>query len=369
MLGFKKYERGDINMWIENKFFHQDLEYILHCNYIPWDRFKGKTILITGATGLLGFNIVSALSYVSLKKNIQLKVLALVRNKVKAKERFASALSDGAPIYFITGDLDHIPPINEHIDFIIHGGSPTASRYFVEYPVKTIMTNLHSAISLLNLAKEKRVEGFLFLSSMEVYGGIHLHEKIRENHHCFINTMVPRSSYPEVKRMVESLCACYAKEFHVPAKTIRLTQTFGIGVRENDNRVFAQFARSAMAHKDIILFTKGGTEHSYLYTGDAVTATITILLLGNAGEAYNAANEQTYCSIKELAEMIANLTIIKEKFAGPVRVIIDESRNKEHIYPPELYMDLDTRKLQSLGWSAKYGLEDMLVRMIETMDE
>ena len=354
-------------MWIENAIFRADMEYIADCDYLPWEHFADKTILVTGATGLLGFNLVSALSYVALQKNISLRILALVRDEDKAQKRFAGALANGAPIRFVFGDLDHIPAIDEHLDFIVHGGSPTASRYFVEYPVETIMTNLHSSTYLLELAKANHVKSFLFLSSMEVYGGIHQHEKVAENHPSYVDTMASRSSYPEVKRMVESLCACYADEFHVPAKAIRLTQTFGAGVRENDNRVFAQFARSVMTHEDIVMFTKGRTHRSYLYTSDAITAILTVLLHGKSGEAYNAANEQTYCSIKEMADTVANLPIIRKKFAGPVRVVIDETRNKGNMYPPELYMDLDTSKLQSLGWRAKYGLDDMFTRMIEMM--
>lgn len=354
-------------MWLENKIFREDMEYIAQAEYIPWHKLANKTIFVTGATGLLGFNLISALSYMNLHKNLPLRIFALVRDEEKAKKRFAEVLAAGAPIEFILGDLDHIPEIAEPVHYIVHGGSPTASRYFAEHPVETIMTNLHSATHLLQVAQKNPTEGFIFLSSMEVYGGIHQHEKVDEQHASFVNTMAPRSSYPEVKRMVESLCACYADEYQVPAKVIRLTQTFGAGVRENDNRVFAQFAKSAMSHEDIVLFTHGGTERSYLYTSDAVLAILTVLLKGETGEAYNAANEQAYCSIKQMAETVANLDIIKMEFNGPVSVVIDESRNKGNMYPPELYMDLDTSKLQNLGWKPKYDLWAMFTRMIETM--
>lgn len=354
-------------MWIENNIFHEDMQNIAQASYIPWEKLQNKTILITGATGLIGFNLVSALVYVALYKHIALKIIALVRDEEQAKIRFHEILAAGAPLEFLIGDLNHIPPINEKIGYIIHGGSPTASRYFAEHPVETIMANLNGATYLLELARKNQSESFLFLSSMEVYGGIHCHEKIDEKHASFVDTMVPRSSYPEVKRMVESLCACYADEYGVPAKSIRLTQTFGAGIRKTENRVFAQFARSAMNHENIVMFTEGGTEHSYLYTADAVSAILAVLLKGTAGEAYNAANEQAYCSIREMAETVANLDIIKKKYGDPVSVVVDESKNDGKTYPPELYMNLDTKKLQALGWNAKVGLEDMFTRMILTM--
>ena len=354
-------------MWIENNIFHEDMQNIARASYIPWEKLQHKTILITGATGLIGFNLVSALTYVALYKDIALKIIALVRDEEQAKKRFHEILTAGAPLRFLVGDLNHIPTVEEKIDYIIHGGSPTASRYFSEHPVETITTNLNGATHLLELARKNQSEGFLFLSSMEVYGGIHCREKVDERHASFVDTMIPRSSYPEVKRMVESLCACYADEYGVPAKSIRLTQTFGTGIRKSDNRVFAQFTHSAMNHEDIIMFTKGGTEHSYLYTADAVSAILTVLLKGDAGESYNAANEQTYCSIKEMAETVANLDIIKEKYNGPVSVVIDESKNNGKMYPPELYMDLDTKKIQQLGWKVTRNLKEMFTRMILTM--
>ncbi|WP_302358755.1 NAD(P)-dependent oxidoreductase [uncultured Mitsuokella sp.] len=354
-------------MWTENNIFQEDMKTITDALYIPWTKLCNKTILVTGATGLIGFNLISALAYAHFYKNIPLKMIALVRNQAKAENRFHEILEAGAPLEFVVGDLDHIPEIDAHVDYIVHGGSPTASKYFAEHPVETIAANLNGALHLLEMARKNHSEGFLFLSSMEVYGGIHQHEKVDEHHASFIDTMVPRSSYPEVKRMVESLCACYAEEYHVPANVIRLTQTFGVGVRKEDNRVFAQFARSAMNHEDIVMFTRGGTEHMYLYTADAVTAILTVLLLGKDGEAYNAANEQAYCSIKKMAETVADLPIIRDRFNGPVSVVIDESKNDGKLYPPELYMQLDTSKLQKLGWKPIYDLSDMFTRMIATM--
>lgn len=352
-------------MWIENKIFHEDMEQIAQSEYIPWEKFSNKTILITGATGLIGFNLVSALAYVSLFKNVPMKIYALVRNLGKAKGRFDGALQQGAPITFVLGELNNVPRITEHIDYVIHGASPTESSYFAAHPVETIQMNLRGASTLLEIAKKNHSEGFIFLSSMEVYGSVHEREEIKENHESFVDTMSPRSCYPEAKRMIESLCASYASEYDVPTRVIRLAQTFGAGIRENENRVFAQFARSAMKNENIILFTPGGSERNYLYTADAVTAILTALLLGKNGEAYNAANENTYCSIKSMATTVANLEVIKKKYGGPVSVVIDDKRNNGNLYPPESYIDLNTDKLQALGWRPMLGFKEMFTRMIE----
>lgn len=353
-------------MWIENDVFREDMEYIADVPFLLWEDMRGKTVLITGGTGLLGFNLISALSYAALHREIPLRILALIRDEERAKARFRELLAAGAPLSFLHGDLTNIPRIEENIDYVIHGASPTASCYFAEHPVETIRENLTGAISLLEMAREKQIQSFLFLSSMEVYGALHSREKVDELHESFVNTMQPRSSYPEVKRMIESLCCSYAAEYGVPAKVIRLTQTFGAGVHQNENRVFAQFMRSALRGEDIVLKTKGGTEHSYLYTADAVTAILSVLLCGKNGEAYNAANEAAYCSIREMAECVAHLPIVQEKCGSPVGVVIREDEKSASVYPPELYMNLDTSKLYGLGWKYSVSLEAMFERMIAT---
>lgn len=346
-------------MWMENPIFREDMESIASADFIPWEKLSGKTLFITGATGLIGFNLISALAYKNLEQKVPLKILALVRDEAKAKERFAEIVFAGAPLKFIVGDLEHIPQVDEDIDFIIHGGSPTASRYFAEHPVETIRMNITGATTLLEMAREKQVESFLFLSSMEVYGSLHREEKVDENHESFVNTMNPRSSYPEAKRMVEAMCASYVAQYMMPAKVIRLTQTFGAGVRKEDNRVYAQFMRQALAGEDIVLFTQGGTKHSYLYTADAVTAILTVLLNGENGEAYNAANEETYCSIKEMAELVARMK--------DVGVVVKTSSESSKLYPAESFMNLSTEKICKLGWYPKLTLEGMYECLIKTM--
>ena len=129
-------------MWLENPIFREDMEYIASVDFIPWEKLREKTLLITGATGLIGFNFISALTYMNLHRGLPLKIVALVRDEGKAKERFREIISAGAPLQFLVGDLEHIPAIEEKVDYIIHGGSPTASRYFAEHPVETIQMNL-----------------------------------------------------------------------------------------------------------------------------------------------------------------------------------------------------------------------------------
>ncbi len=330
-----------------------------------YNELENNTILVTGATGLIGRAVINRL--LQLYGN-SISIIALIRTPEKAKNLFDEAAF--SKIHWIVRDISD--PINmdfinactgKNIDYLIHTASQTASRAFVERPVETIKTALSGTENMLDLAKESHVKSLVYLSSMEVYGSPSTDEKITEKHASNLDPTSIRSSYPESKRMCESLCASYAAEFGVPAKIVRLTQTFGPGVAYDDSRVFAEFARCAIEKRDIVLNTKGETKRNYLYIEDAVDAILTVLLHGEDGQAYNAANEDTYCSIYDMAQMVSIACANSE-----IQVCFNETAiGKDFGYAPVLHMNLDTSKLRALGWEPRTALSDMFRNMIEDM--
>lgn len=343
--------------------FAEDMNHVAKAEFIPWEKLSGKTILITGATGLIGRTLVYGLNRANKLHGLNLKVLALVRDEERAQARFKDILSDGM-LTFVTGNVEKMPAISDSIDYIVHGASQTASREFVNHPVETLQTTLNGTMNLLQLAKEKAVKGFVYLSSMEVYGYPAKGHKVHENEIGRFEPQNMRNSYPIGKIASENLCCGYAKEYGIPAMSLRLTQTFGAGVNYNDTRVFAYFARCVKEKTDIVLKTQGETERCYLYTTDAATAILAVLLNGKAGEIYNAADENTYCSIAEMAEQVAK--------SGGIKVVYDIQDTVANGFPDTLYMDLDTSKLQKLGWRPFGGgrrLIDMYKRMIHCMEK
>lgn len=324
---------------------------------VDLSKFNGKTVMVTGATGLIGKAIIKRFLEWNKLTNNPIKILALARNKEKAETIFGKL-----DLEYIVSDILDISIENRNIDYIIHGASNTSSSDFVNMPVETIMINLLGTRRMLELARVNNVKGFVYLSSMEVYGQPSTDDKITETYTSNIDLLKVRSCYPESKRMCENLCSSYFFEYGIPIKVIRLTQTFGPGVEYNDSRVFAEFARCVIEEKDIILNTTGETKRSYLYIDDAVNAIIVVLTKGNNAEAYNAANEHTYCSIYEMASMVAR------KFGKNTKVIVDVKKNTSKFgYAPKLCMNLDTKKLQELGWYASVNLEEMFGYMIESM--
>ena len=212
---------------------------------------------------------------------------------------------------------------------------------------------------MLQLAFEKQAKSFVYLSSMEVYGAIE-EKYLAEQDLGFIDPLAVRSCYPESKRMCENLCVSYVSEYNVPAKICRLAQTFGRGVDiEKDVRVLSYFLRCAKENTDIELKTLGKSKRMCLYTMDAVAALLIILLKGEPGKAYNAANEETYSSILETAELVKNEIAETEIEIKYPRIVSEEAL---HNYPPEYKIRLNCGALCELGWKARYSMIDILRR-------
>lgn len=326
------------------------------------EQFRDQSVLVTGATGLIGSQIVKGLLCANRLKGLNITVYAMVRNEEKAKRVFAQNL-DQANLKFVCQDICQKIQMEGKVDYILHLASATSSKYFVEHPVETIYTAIDGSRNILEFAKEQQVKGVVYLSSLEVYGVTDpTLPTVKEDQYGYIDILNVRSSYSEGKQMVENLCASFAKEYGVPVKVARLGQTFGPGVEYGDKRVFAEFARSVIEKKDIVLHTEGKTKRNYCYVKDAVTALFYILAKGENGQAYNVVNEETDITIRDMAQMLAD----EFPEAGiQVRVEIEDAA--KFGYNPDVIIKLDTARLRSLGWQPTVDLKGMFARMIESM--
>ena len=341
-----------------SKILEEDFEQIYSTKSIDWQILTNKRILITGATGLIGSNLVNALLYANEVYKANINIVTLVRDIEKAKKRFISDKN----LEILTGSIEKPIGYAQNVDYIVHAANPTSSKYFITNPVETIKSSITGTTNLLDFAREKNVKGFVFLSSMEVYGNPERGEVVTEEKVAGFDPYNVRNCYPMSKKLCESLCRSYFSEYSVPTKVIRLTQTFGPGIEYGDGRIFAEFMRGVIENRDIILKTKGETERCYLYTADAVTSILTVLLNGKPGEFYTAANPETYCSIAQMAELIAK-EIAQNKIK--MQYVLEDITKLG--YANTLYMNLDTTKLQQLGWTPKTKLKQMFERMIATI--
>ena len=334
----------------------QDFTGIKNNPAIDWEKLDGASILITGATGLVGSMAVKAL--LNCSENII--VYALVRNINKAEAIFAEEVNNPR-LKFVIRDVTVPAEISDSIDYIIHGASVTASKYMVSNPVETLMTAIKGTTNILELAKSHNVKSMVYISSMEAYGVTDSKKDIiTEKDLGYIDILNPRSSYSEGKRICECICAAYASQYNIPVRIARLAQTFGAGVPKSDTRVFAQFAKSAIKGENIILHTKGESFGNYCYTADVISALLCLLTRGEIGQAYTVVNEETTMKIKDMANLVAN-----EISNGKSQVVFDIPENSAVLgYAPDNTMHLTAQKLKNLGWSPSFGLKEMYQRMI-----
>ena len=306
--------------------------------------------LVTGGTGLIGSSLINKLV------EIGADITCPVRSMDKVHAMFEKRLEDS--VRWIETPIDvFLKDLSVEFDYIIHCASPTASKYFVDCPVETLSFSWDTTSMLLDYARRNAIKGMVYLSSLESYGTV-LEDSyaISEEYQGYVNPMETRSSYNVAKRMCECLCHAYAKEYNVPVKVIRLTQTVSPHISRNDMRVFAQFARYAAKGEDIELHTEGLAARQYIHIDDAITAILCVLFRGEAGEVYNAAREDSYISVRDLAQFV------QDSFNRSGKVVIN--LRDDMGYAPLTRIKLNTNKLRSLGWEAKYGLYEMFEDLI-----
>lgn len=314
------------------------------------DSLRNSTIIVTGATGLIGSSFVRFLASL----NLGIRFILPVRNKEKAL-----ALFEGNNNIRIieTNLVEFFNTTRVEADYIIHSASPTNGRYMNEHPAETFLLAVESTKGALDYSRKHGVKGMVYVSSIEFYGQIFDNHPVREEDTGLVDHSAPRSCYPLGKQAAEFLSYCYATEYNVPVKIARLTQTFGAGISPDDNRVFAQFARSALKGENIYLHTEGKSAKPYCYISDCISALVYILVKGGQGEAYNVATPDTYVTIRELAEIFRQLLNPKIK----VEIISDPNAG----YAPDTTVNLNSDKLLELGWEPRFTLEKMILRLAE----
>lgn len=322
------------------------------------DKLRSKSILITGASGLICSAFVDLLMHYNALEKTNITVYAASRNLKKAQKRF-HVYWDNPLFFFIQHDVVDAFLLEAPIDYIVHGASNASPERFVADPVGTMKANLWGVSNLLDLAKEKQSR-LLYISSGEIYGEGDGRD-FREDYCGYINCLNPRSCYPSSKRASETLCIAYKKQYGVDVVIARPGHIYGFDIEE-DNRAFAQFLRMAKSGNNILLKSAGIQVRSYCYVDDCASALLYILLKGISGEAYNIANSESVLSIKDLAELIANI--------ARVNVINTFASDKESEgYSKVQRAVLNCEKIHTLGWTASVDLKSGIKRILEIRKE
>lgn len=347
---------------IDQRFYKEDLTTIITTSFVPWDKLQDSSLLISGATGMIGSCLIDAIMFRNRESGLNCKVFALSRNGERSRSRFAE-WSGSSLLQVLEGDVnqDISPLLPNSVDYVLHLASNTHPVAYASDPIGTILTNIVGTRNMLEAASSRGARRFLFASSNEIYGENRGDKELfDESYLGYIDCNSLRAGYPESKRCGEALCQAYLRQKGLDIVIARLTRSFGPSLLPSDTKAMSQFLRNGASKEDIVLKSKGDQLYSYTYAADAVTGLLTVLLKGECGQAYNVAEESFDIPLKEIAGIIAEEAGTKVVFDLPDAV---EAAG----FSKATKARLDGSKLRALGWKAHYSLKQGIGRTLECL--
>lgn len=326
--------------FIENDIYYKDLKAILD-NRFPWQRLDGKNVLVTGSNGMIG-SVLTDLLMVNPERNYQVYICG--RNEQAARQRFSKWWNDPC-FHFFKQDLTDEINNTDCFHYIFHTAGYSYPKAFSEDPVGTVKGTVWGTDNLIRYGISHSMERMLFVSTGEIYGDGDS-EFWKEDESGYVNPLLSRSCYPAAKRTAENLCISYCDQYGCDIVIARPSHVFGATFSDKDNRAYAQFIRDAVSGKDIVLKSDGLQKRGYCYVADCVSAFLYILFYGEKAQAYNVADDNSFISIREMAEILADCSGTKVIFQKP-----DDAEKKG--YSTLNSTRLDSGKLRSLGWAPK----------------
>lgn len=339
--------------------YRQELKYLIENDELFLEKgFYGKTIMISGGSGLIGTCLTDLLMLHNDFYKSNIKVVVLSRNSENARMRFAKYWDNPFFQYSSCNINNHIPECGK-IDYIIHAASNTHPVQYADDPVGTISANVIGTKNLLDYAASCNARRFCFLSSFEVYGENRGDtEKFTEDYLGYINCNTLRAGYPESKRLGEALCNAYQREYGLDFCIPRLSRVYGPTMLISDSKAIAQFIKKASARENIVLKSDGQQKSSYTFVTDAAMGIFYALFKGRTAEAYNVADETSEVTLRQLAEYLAEL-------AG-TEIVFENPDERERLgYSKGVKTVLSAEKLRGLGWNSRIHWKEGLAQMVK----
>lgn len=341
-----------------NKIITEDLDFIL-ASPIDWEKFRDKTVLVTGAYGTL----LSYVTYTLLRLNEQgfnVTVIALIRNAEKARKIFGRFVASPHLKLFVH-DLATPVELPDQIDYIIHGAGYGDPQNFVTNSTGVIIPNVIGTYHLLEFARTKKIKGFLFFSSGAVYGTPLHGEEVTEKYQGILDQLDVKNCYGESKRMAENLCRVWYEQYGIPTKMVRPVHIYGPTMDiDHDSRVVASFVKNVVSGQNIVMKSDGTAKRPFCYIADATTGFFKVLLDGVPGEAYNVGSDEAIVSIRELAEIV--VAVFPDKKLRVIQETADQANATVRAYQ----MFMSSKKLEALGWKPSFSVREGIIRTVQS---
>ncbi|MFI3174693.1 MAG: NAD(P)-dependent oxidoreductase [Bacillota bacterium] len=398
----------------------QDFETIANDAKIPWEKLKQKKILVTGATGMIGKHILLALSRANEIHELEMHLIGSGRNtpladslyeatavefiegdildllpppeekkeeepkedssdknakgtwkdklgkKSKAPEESEAVETDPDEI----AEPDEIPEEEveenefkklwayETVDFIIHCAGVIPTTNMANFPVNTIANIVNGTQNILAFAKEKQCQGFVYISSADIYGE-KIEGEVTETEIGTLDLANVRTAYAESKRVAELLTMSYGLQYKLPVFVARLPLTFDSEAVQNESNELHKFFRDIINGGNVELRDAGKMMVNCAYITDVVRGILFVLTKAVPQEVYNLGTQKNACTVKEFAEIVAKVMSDKKAYVVTKKKPADNRFGKEL----DCQFILNSDRLQWLGYAVEYSLEEMIARI------
>ncbi len=313
---------------------------------LPWENLDNTTILVTGASGLIGSFFVYALLNRNLMYRSNIHIIALARDIERLQEKFGAFLD----VEIIVQDVCNTISYDKNLDFILHAACDVQPKTKALNPVGTCKTTVEGTIQVCELAQKKHAK-IILLSSIGVYGKARQNTPFGNETLADIDLADSSFSYNEGKRMSEMICASYAKQYGLHYSTLRIGRVYGPTMNKTDSMVLSSFLFEAVNGNELYLKSDGKQHYSYVYVADVMAAIFILMFKGkctyyNCGEG----NSIEQINLGKIVEIIA-----KENHV-PMRKINMNISDKE-IYSSTAYCVMTSDLLIQLGWQKLTDIE------------
>jgi len=300
--------------------------------------------LVTGGAGFIGSHLCDLLL-------AEGHSVICVDNFITSNVANIQHLMSRKSFELVNHDITKPLPIDGSIDYVLHLASPASPIDYQKLPLETLKVGSFGTLNALELAREKKAR-FLLASTSEVYGDPCQHPQ-KEEYWGNVNPIGVRSVYDEAKRFAEALTMAYHRQFGLDTRIVRIFNTYGPRMRENDGRVIPTFIPQALAGKPLTVFGDGLQTRSLCFISDLVEG-INKLALAGPNLPVNLGNPEEITML-ELAQRIRRIT------GSESRVVYQALPEDE---PKRRCPDI-SRAREMLGWSPRVSLEEGLRKTVE----
>lgn len=320
---------------------------------------NAHTVVVTGAAGFLGSHLCDAL----LAQGYQ---VIGVDNLITGRMENLQQAQQNPAFRWIQADVTTDPqsylPSETQIDGMLHFASPASPPRYQAHPVETYLVNSHATHLLLSYLRQNNPQAtFLFASTSEVYGDPLEHPQ-KETYWGNVNPNGVRSCYDESKRMGETICGVFHRDFGMDTRMVRIFNTYGPRMDPTDGRVLPNLISQALARESLTVYGDGSQTRSYCFVSDLITGILRLFEHPTAtGETVNLGNDQEMTVLETAYEVQRILTGARDDGAIVFKPLPGDDPMRRR---PDLH-----KAAQLLGWQPEVAFMEGLQQTVDYFRE